>query len=186
MAEVIVMPKLGYTQDEGTISEWLKKEGDTVSNGEPFFDVQTDKSIITVEASCSGTVLKIALEPGVTVPVLTPVAVVGQPGEDAEAALAGHVPRLLLTSMRTACLTMRKRKLQRLLLLQQLLQRISNSPREQKLILKKMTSIPLLLQVSREPELTVVSQRKTSRHHLWPRKWLPSLVLILQQHPEAA
>ena len=91
MAEVIVMPKLGYTQDEGTISEWLKKEGDTVSNGEPFFDVQTDKSIITVEASCSGTVLKIALEPGVTVPVLTPVAVVGQPGEDAEAALAGHV-----------------------------------------------------------------------------------------------
>lgn len=91
MAEVIVMPKLGYTQDEGTISEWLKKEGDTVSNGEPFFDVQTDKSIITVEASCSGTLLKIALEPGVTVPVLTPVAVVGEPGEDAEAALAGHV-----------------------------------------------------------------------------------------------
>lgn len=91
MAEIIVMPKLGYTQDEGTIAEWLKKEGDTVSNGEPFFDVQTDKSIITVEASCSGTVLKIALEPGVTVPVLTPVAVVGQPGEDAEAALAGHV-----------------------------------------------------------------------------------------------
>lgn len=91
MAEIIVMPKLGYTQDEGTISEWLKKEGDTISNGEPFFDVQTDKSIITVEASCSGTVLKIALEPGVTVPVLTPVAVVGQPGEDAEAALAGHV-----------------------------------------------------------------------------------------------
>lgn len=91
MAEIIVMPKLGYTQDEGTIAEWLKKEGDTISNGEPFFDVQTDKSIITVEASCSGTVLKLALEPGVTVPVLTPVAVVGQPGEDAEAALAGHV-----------------------------------------------------------------------------------------------
>ncbi len=91
MAEIIVMPKLGYTQDEGTIAEWLKKEGDTISNGEPFFDVQTDKSIITVEASCSGTVLKLALEPGVTVPVLTPVAVIGEPGEDAEAALAGHV-----------------------------------------------------------------------------------------------
>lgn len=91
MAEIIVMPKLGYTQDEGTIAEWLKKEGDTISNGEPFFDVQTDKSIITVEASCSGTVLKLVLEPGVTVPVLTPVAVIGEPGEDAEAALAGHV-----------------------------------------------------------------------------------------------
>lgn len=91
MAEIIVMPKLGYTQDEGTIAEWLKKEGDTITNGEPFFDVQTDKSIITVEASCSGTILKIALEPGETVPVLTPVAVIGEPGEDAEALLANHV-----------------------------------------------------------------------------------------------
>lgn len=91
MAEIIVMPKLGYTQDEGTISEWHKKEGDAVQNGEAFFDVQTDKSVITVESSCSGTVLKIALEPGETVPVLTPVAVVGQPGEDAEKILAGYV-----------------------------------------------------------------------------------------------
>ena len=91
MAEIIVMPKLGYTQDEGTIAEWHKKEGDTVTNGEPFFDVQTDKSVLTVDASCSGTVLKIVLEPGETVPVLTPVAVVGQPGEDAEKLLASHV-----------------------------------------------------------------------------------------------
>ena len=90
MAEIIVMPKLGYTQDEGTIAEWHKKVGDTVENGEPFFDVQTDKSVITVEASCSGTVLKIVLEPDETVPVLTPVAVVGQPGEDPDAALAGY------------------------------------------------------------------------------------------------
>ena len=91
MAEIIVMPKLGYTQDEGSIAEWHKKEGDTVQNGEAFFDVNTDKSVITVEASCSGTVLKIALEPGETVPVLTPVAVVGQPGEDAEKLLSGYV-----------------------------------------------------------------------------------------------
>ena len=41
--------------------------------------------LITVEASCAGTLLKIALEPGNTVPVLTPVAVVGEPGEDADA-----------------------------------------------------------------------------------------------------
>lgn len=90
MAKVIVMPKLGYTQDEGTIVEWHKKVGDTVSNGEPFFDVHTDKSIITVEASCDGTLLKIALEPDNPVPVLTPVAVVGNPGEDADAVLAAH------------------------------------------------------------------------------------------------
>ena len=91
MAEIIVMPKLGYTQDEGSIAEWHKKVGDTVANGEAFFDVNTDKSVITVESSCAGTVLKIVLEPGETVPVLTPVAVVGQPGEDADKALAGYV-----------------------------------------------------------------------------------------------
>ncbi len=91
MAKVVVMPKLGYTQDTGAIAAWLKNEGDTVERGEPLFDVHTDKSVVTVEANCSGTLLKIALEPEVTVPVLTPVAVVGEPGEDAEAALANHV-----------------------------------------------------------------------------------------------
>lgn len=90
MAKVVVMPKLGYTQDEGQIAEWHKKVGDTVTLGEPFFDVHTDKTVITVEANCSGTLLKIALEPGETVPVLTPVAVVGDPGEDADAILAQH------------------------------------------------------------------------------------------------
>lgn len=91
MAKVVVMPKLGYTQDEGQIAEWHKQVGDQVAIGEPFFDVHTDKSVITVEASCAGTLLKIALEPGETVPVLTPVAVVGEPGEDADAILASHV-----------------------------------------------------------------------------------------------
>ncbi len=90
MAKVVVMPKLGYTQDTGAIAAWLKAEGDTVKRGEPLFDVHTDKSVVTVEANCSGTLLKIALEPEITVPVLTPVAVVGEPGEDAAAALAGH------------------------------------------------------------------------------------------------
>lgn len=90
MAKVIVMPKLGYTQDTGAIAAWLKKEGDTVERGEAIFDVHTDKTVVTVEANCSGTLLKIALEPEVTVPVLTPVAVVGQPGEDADSVLANY------------------------------------------------------------------------------------------------
>ena len=71
MAKVVVMPKLGYTQDEGTIAEWHKQVGDPVAIGDPFFDVHTDKSVITVEASCAGTLLKIALEPGNTVPVFS-------------------------------------------------------------------------------------------------------------------
>ena len=47
MAKVVVMPKLGYTQDEGTIAEWHKQGGDPVAIGDPFFDVHTDKSVIT-------------------------------------------------------------------------------------------------------------------------------------------
>ena len=90
MAKVIVMPKLGYTQDTGSIAAWLKNEGDTVERGEALFDAHTDKTVVTVESNCSGTVLKIALEPEITVPVLTPVCVIGEPGEDAEAALANH------------------------------------------------------------------------------------------------
>ena len=90
MAKVIVMPKLGYTQDTGAIAAWLKAEGDTVERGEALFDVHTDKSVVTVESSAAGTLLKIALEPEVTVPVLTPVCVIGEPGEDAEAALKNH------------------------------------------------------------------------------------------------
>lgn len=90
MAKVIVMPKLGYTQDTGSIAAWLKNEGDKVERGEALFDAHTDKTVVTVESSASGTLLKIALEPEVTVPVLTPVCVIGEPGEDAEAALANH------------------------------------------------------------------------------------------------
>ncbi len=91
MAKVIVMPKLGYTQDTGSIVEWLKQEGDRVEKGEPLFDAHTDKSVVTVEANCSGTLLKIVLEADETVPVLTPVAVIGEASEDPEAALAAHV-----------------------------------------------------------------------------------------------
>lgn len=91
MAKVVVMPKLGYTQDKGQITEWHKQVGDDVTRGEPFFNVHTDKSVITVEANCSGTLLRIALEPYETVPVLTPVAVVGEKGEDADAILAAYV-----------------------------------------------------------------------------------------------
>ena len=55
MAKVIVMPKLGYTQDTGSIAAWLKNEGDTVERGEALFDAHTDKTVVTVESNCSGT-----------------------------------------------------------------------------------------------------------------------------------
>ncbi len=87
MASVIIMPKLGYTQEEGRLMEWHKKPGETVRKGEPFFDVQTDKSVITVEAATEGTLLKIVAEPDTAVPLFAPLAVVGEAGEDPDAAL---------------------------------------------------------------------------------------------------
>ena len=74
MAKVIIMPKLGFTQEEGSLMGWHKKVGDTVRKGEPFFDVHTDKSVVTIDAAESGTLLKIAVENEETVPVFTPIA----------------------------------------------------------------------------------------------------------------
>lgn len=82
MASIVVMPKLGLTMTEGTIGAWHKKEGDTVSKGEPFFEVETDKLTNTVESTATGTVLKIIVPEGGSVPYSEPVCVVGEPGED--------------------------------------------------------------------------------------------------------
>ena len=91
MGKVIIMPKLGYTQEEGRLVKWHKAVGDTLTKGEAFFDVHTDKSVITVEAADEGVVLKLVAEEDTLMPVFTPVAVVGQPGEDADALLKAHV-----------------------------------------------------------------------------------------------
>ena len=91
MAKVIIMPKLGFTQDEGSLVAWHKQIGESVKKGEPFFDVHTDKSVVTIGAAENGTLLKIVVEPETTVPVFTPIAVIGDPGEDADAALKAHV-----------------------------------------------------------------------------------------------
>ena len=87
MAKIVIMPKLGYTQDEGELIQWYKAEGETVKKGEPFFEVQTDKTVIRVDATEDGTVLKLLAEPGTVMPVFTPIAVIGRPGEDPEEAL---------------------------------------------------------------------------------------------------
>ena len=87
MAKIVIMPKLGYTQDEGELIQWYKAEGETVKKGEPFFEVQTDKTVIRVDATEDGTVLKLLAEPGTVMPVFTPIAVIGRPGEDPGEAL---------------------------------------------------------------------------------------------------
>ncbi|MDO8682652.1 MAG: dihydrolipoamide acetyltransferase family protein [Armatimonadota bacterium] len=81
MAMKMVMPLLGQTMEEGTITRWLKKEGDAVVKGEPILEVMTDKANMEVEAPASGVLRKIlALEEAV-VPIKEPIAIIGTADE---------------------------------------------------------------------------------------------------------
>ena len=88
MAKEIVMPKLGLTMTEGTAASWFQKLAVAVMEGEKVFAVSTDKLTNDVEATASGTLLKILVPEGGTVACLTPVAVIGAAGESYAAALA--------------------------------------------------------------------------------------------------
>ena len=86
------MPKQGLMMTEGTITEWLKKEGEEVVAGTPLFEMETDKLTITMDAEVSGTLLKIIRPVGDVVPITEPIAIVGTPGEDISALLGGQAP----------------------------------------------------------------------------------------------
>ena len=92
MAKVVVMPKLGLTMTEGTVSKWLKKVGDEVKQGEPLFDVETDKLTNTIEASASGVLRHLFVEDGTTVPVLEKVAIIAAADEDISGLVGPAVP----------------------------------------------------------------------------------------------
>ncbi len=81
MATEIIMPVLGMTMESGIIVEWMKKEGEAVSEGEVLFNVETDKSVMEVEARASGTLLKILHGPGDEVPIQQVIGYVGEQGE---------------------------------------------------------------------------------------------------------
>src|ERR1035438_9649711 len=81
MATPIIMPKFCQMTEDSAIVEWLKKEGDKVAKGDILFTVETDKSVMDVEAFEAGTLLKIAVKPGVSVPVQSTVGFLGQPGD---------------------------------------------------------------------------------------------------------
>ena len=70
MATEIVLPKIGFSMNEGQISEWLAKDGDQVTEGQPLFVLEADKSANEVESPAPGT-LRIAKEAGETYEVGT-------------------------------------------------------------------------------------------------------------------
>ena len=92
MAKVVVMPKLGLTMTEGTVSKWLKKVGDTVNEGEPLFEVETDKLTNTIDASASGVLRYLFAKEGATVPVLDKIAIIAAADEDIGTLLGPAAP----------------------------------------------------------------------------------------------
>jgi 2-oxoisovalerate dehydrogenase E2 component (dihydrolipoyl transacylase) len=85
MATTIKMPQLGESVTEGTIERWLVKEGDTVEQYDPLFEVVTDKVNAEVPAEIAGTITKIIVPDGETVAVGTPVAEIDAEGGTAAA-----------------------------------------------------------------------------------------------------
>ena len=82
MAEIIKMPRLSDTMEEGVVSQWLKKVGDKVSEGDILAEIETDKATMEFESFFDGTLLHIALEEGVTAEVDSLLCIIGDEGED--------------------------------------------------------------------------------------------------------
>jgi pyruvate dehydrogenase E1 component beta subunit len=81
----ILMPALSPTMEEGTLSKWVKKEGDKVVSGDVIAEIETDKATMEVEAVDEGTIGKLLVEAGTEgVKVNTPIAVLLQDGESAD------------------------------------------------------------------------------------------------------
>ena len=72
----VIMPRLGQEMTQGTIVEWYKKEGDQIEEGEPLFQVDTEKATIDVEAEVSGTLKQILADVDKEVPVGQVVAII--------------------------------------------------------------------------------------------------------------
>jgi len=77
------MPKLGLTMETGAVGAWLVTEGDQVQAGQVIAEIVTEKITYELEAEVPGVVLRLLLEPEVEVPVGTPIALIGEPGEAA-------------------------------------------------------------------------------------------------------
>jgi pyruvate/2-oxoglutarate dehydrogenase complex dihydrolipoamide acyltransferase (E2) component len=94
MADFILMPQMGVSEESALLSEWKVKEGDVIKLEQPLFALETGKSSFEELAKYEGTLLKILVPAGEEVAVGAPVAVIGKPGEnfDAPGAAAAEAP----------------------------------------------------------------------------------------------
>lgn len=87
MAEVIRMPRMSDTMEEGVIVAWLKEEGDAIESGDTLAEVETDKATMELDSYMDGVLLHIAVKEG-AVPINGVIAVIGEEGENWKEALA--------------------------------------------------------------------------------------------------
>ncbi|PYO85628.1 MAG: dihydrolipoamide acyltransferase [Gemmatimonadetes bacterium] len=100
MATTVHMEALSPTMEEGRLVKWTKQEGDAVKTGETLAEVETDKAVMELVARADGSLVKILVPEGKTVPVGTAVAYIGAPGESIPD--AGGKPASASTGMRDA------------------------------------------------------------------------------------
>ncbi|PIF00423.1 MAG: pyruvate dehydrogenase [Maribacter sp.] len=85
--EIVKMPRLSDTMEEGTVAKWLKQVGDKVGEGDILAEIETDKATMEFESFYAGTLLYIGVQEGDSSPVDTVLAVIGPEGTDVDAAL---------------------------------------------------------------------------------------------------
>lgn len=94
MAEIINMPRLSDTMEEGTVAKWLKKVGDKIEEGDILAEIETDKATMEFESFHEGTLLHIGIEEGDGAPVDSLLAIIGEEGEDISSMLNGSAPNV--------------------------------------------------------------------------------------------
>ncbi len=97
MAKNVIMPALEMAQESGVLVNWLKKEGESVTKGEPLMEIETDKVTVEIEAPASGILRGILAHEGDKVPVGQTIAWILAPGE----ALPADVPAGFISGRKT-------------------------------------------------------------------------------------
>ena len=82
MAEIITMPRLSDTMTEGVVAQWLKNVGDKIEEGDILAEIETDKATMEFESFNEGTLLYIGLKEGVSAPIDSLLAIIGEKGEN--------------------------------------------------------------------------------------------------------
>ena len=92
MANIVLMPQLGISEESAVLSQWRVAEGDVVKAGQILFTLETGKSSFDVESEFDGTVLKLLCDEGDELPIKAPICVIGEPGETVDVPGAAAAP----------------------------------------------------------------------------------------------